>query len=159
LLLEYDKATGKTRTVLSGLRNPGALLGLYRAGVTCPDGFELLVSERGLDRTLLVLPKDGSFVEWVSARSVNDLALLPESNGITSPAGVVLGETNAAAGSISVVAVANLYDSKPPNPPLPRPVSSTDADLAVGATIAPDRVAAGANVTITVTITNRGPAI
>jgi hypothetical protein len=70
-----------------------------------------------------VFPKDGSFVEWVAAKSVNDLALLPEDNAVTSRGGVVLGEANVAAGAIEIVAVTNLYDSKPPNPP-PAPVTT-----------------------------------
>jgi hypothetical protein len=158
LLVEYDKSSGKTRTVLSGLRNPGGLLGLYRAGVTCPDGFELLLSEKGLDRTILVIPKDGSFVEWVGAKGVNDLALLPEDNPLTSRAGVVLGETSVTVGSISIVAVANLYDSKPPNPPPAAPPGTNDADLSIRATWTPSTLTVGGPSTFTVTVTNKGPA-
>jgi hypothetical protein len=157
LLEEYDKSSGKTRTVLSGLRNPGALLGLYRAGVSCPDGFELLLSEKGLDRTILVIPKDGSFVEWAGAKGVNDLALLPEDNPLTSRAGVVLGETSVTVGSISIVAVANLYDSKPPNPPPPPPSNPNDADLAISVTWT-SPITVGTTQTETVTVTNKGPA-
>jgi len=154
-LVEYDKGTGKARTLLSGLRKPGALLGLYRAGVTCPEGFELLVSETGLERTLLVFPKDGTFLEWVSAPGVNDLALLPEDNALTSRASVVLGENSATVGSLSVVEVASLYDSKPPNPPS---VSATDADLSASLTVTPNPLVVGQTATITVTILNKGPA-
>jgi hypothetical protein len=71
---------------------------------------------------------------------------------------VVLGETNVAVGSISIVAVANLYDSKPPNPPPPPPVGANDADLVLTGSVVPSTLKVGDTFTETLTVTNKGPA-
>jgi uncharacterized repeat protein (TIGR01451 family) len=156
LLVEYDGATGKSRTVLSGLRNPGALLALYRSGGSCPSSFQLLVSEKGLDRTLLV-STDGSFVEWLAAPGVNDLAYLPSGNPYGSSEGIVVGENAGTVGSVSFVKTSNLYQSSPSNPPEREPEPEDRSDLSLSVTVTPELVAVGGTLTYTATVTNRGP--
>jgi len=127
-LQEYDPVAAKSRTVLSGLRSPGALLALYRAAVSCPNSLQLLVSEKGLDRTILVQPQDSSFAEWVAAPGVNDLLFLPDGNPFTNKEGVALGENSGSTGAVSIVKVSNLYQTVPPNP-APVPTTSGGANL------------------------------
>ncbi len=50
-----------TRTVVvEGLLNPGQLLAIYRAGVSCPDSCQLLVVEEGRNQITLVIPAQGN---------------------------------------------------------------------------------------------------
>ena len=159
LLVEYDPATGKLRTVLSGLRNPGALLGVYRKGSSCPNGFHLLLSERGLDRTLLVFPRDGTFVEWLSFTGIRDFLFLPRGNPFTPREGILVGENAGSVGSLALVRVSDLYDSSPPNPPdLEETGGEPKADVAVTGSAQPEPVAVGATLTYTITVINKGPA-
>jgi hypothetical protein len=127
-LQEYDPTTARTRPVLTNLRNPGALLGLYRAGVSCPDGFQLLLSEKGADRTLIV-QRDGSSSDWLAVAGVNDFVFLPDGNPYTNQEGVALGENTALTGTLTVVKVASLYQTRPPNPVLV--VTTGGANLAL----------------------------
>jgi hypothetical protein len=159
LLLEYDAATGKLRTVLSGLREPGAQLALYRAGGSCPNSFQLLVSERGFDRTILWTSGEPTFIQWLAAAGVNDLLFLPAKNPFASSEGVVLGENTGSAGSLSVAPTANLYAPAPPNPPpATEEAPPSRADVVMTAAVTPDAVSVGGTLTYTFTVTNRGPA-
>jgi hypothetical protein len=126
LLVEYDPATGKSRNVMSGLRDPGALLAIYRKGGSCPDAFHLLMSENGNYRTLLVTSLDGAFTRWLEI-PVTDLSFLPSGNPFTTKAGIVIGEStpasspyDSASGYVTIVPL-GLYDSEPPNPVVPVP--------------------------------------
>jgi len=126
LLVEYDPATGKSRNVMSGLRDPGALLAIYRTGGSCPDAFHLLVSENGNYRTLLVTSQDGAFTRWLEI-PVTDLSFLPSGNPFTTKAGILIGEStpasspyDSASGFVTVVPL-GLYDAEPPNPVVPVP--------------------------------------
>ncbi|HEY3188472.1 MAG TPA: hypothetical protein VGJ70_13420, partial [Solirubrobacteraceae bacterium] len=157
LLVEYHHATGALRTVLSGLSDPGALLGFYRAGVSCPDSFHLLLSERGRERTLVVLPASGAFSDWVPTSAVGDLVVLPAANAYTGREGVLIGENTGATGALSVVETASLYDARPPNPPEPDVVEPR-ADLALTAAAAPEPVAVLGMLTYTFSVANNGPA-
>ncbi len=76
----YDRATGQVTTVVSGLQNPGQLLAVYRSEVSCPVSLQIFAVERGANRILLLLPKDGSVSTWLQSPVPIDVIFLPKDN-------------------------------------------------------------------------------
>ena len=112
-----------------------------------------------LDRTLLVFPRDGTFVQWLSFTGIRDFLFLPRGNPFTPREGILVGENAGSVGSLALVRVSDLYDSSPPNPPdLEETGGEPKADVAVTGSAQPEPVAVGATVTYTITVINKGPA-
>ncbi|MFQ5739795.1 MAG: hypothetical protein ACE5JX_12350 [Acidobacteriota bacterium] len=117
VIVEFDHDTGTLRTVADGLQDPGQLLAFHRVGLDCPFSFHLLVVERGLGRTTLVIPLSGTIRPWMDVPGVVDIAFLPSDNPLVGGQGALLGEIQGAVGQVSVVAVPDLYDARTVNPP------------------------------------------
>ncbi len=115
VILELNRLTGGLRTVASGLREPGALLGFYRRGVSCPAAFHLLVSERQGDRLTFVVPFDGTVRRWVDASDATSMTFLGEDNPLTGTSGIVLSEAAGQGSVIRFVPLPGIYLSETNN--------------------------------------------
>ena len=83
---------GSLRIVFSGLAEPTQLLALYRGGVGCPESFQLLVIERGVDSVRLLIPREGRSTPLISARQSTDLSFLPEGTPFARGTSLLLTE-------------------------------------------------------------------
>ncbi len=156
-IAEYDPVTGAQARIVTGLSDPGQLLGLYRQGITCPDSFHLLVVEKGTNKVLLVLPQTRNVTEWVAVEGVEDIAFVPSRNLQESHEAVlVAGFTSETQGTIFLVALNSLYDIRPPNPPESSLVSAK-ANLAIRQSHLPYIARTYEAVEYSVTVTNKGP--
>ncbi len=135
-VLEIDRQTGELRSVAEGLYDPTQMLAIYRSGISCPDGFHLLVVENhdgepqtsaGGGQIRLIVPSTGTVAVWVpfSGRSIVDITLQP--GGETGNPVVLIGETEDGQGEVSEVEVAGRYESEtiPINPPQVNPCLGT----------------------------------
>jgi len=116
VILELNRLTGGVRTVASGLREPGALLGFYRRGVSCPAAFHLLVSERQGGRLTFVVPFDGTVRRWVDASDATSMTFLGEDNPLTGTSGIILSESAAQGSVIRFIPLPGIYLSETNNP-------------------------------------------
>ncbi|MBI2820693.1 MAG: hypothetical protein HYX74_00580 [Acidobacteria bacterium] len=113
-----DRSTGTVRTLVSGLSNPGQLLGLYRSGISCPAAFHLLAAEMDTDRVALIVPGERSVSTWVPSRGTSDIAFLPRGTGLAPSEGILLAEsTEVLTRRIAFVATSDFYQDAPINPP------------------------------------------
>ncbi len=155
-LVEYNPTDNSIRTALTGLLNPGQLLGIYRAGVTCPDSFHLLISERGANRVDLYVPGTGALTVWADSTGIEDLAFMPIGNPYTQREGVLLADYSLAkGGEIYVVPMAQLYDNKATNPP-DTALLDVKTDVSISQTSTPSQGAPGTTITYTGTVVNNG---
>ncbi len=156
-IVEYHPAVGTSLTVASGLDHPGQLLGIYRANVTCPNSFQILVAEHDANRVSLVIPRDGIVTQWLESPGITDLAFVPLGNPDTPNEAIILADhTIEFGGIIYLVPLSNLYQNKPPNPPEQAQVESK-VDLALKQSHDPNPVLAYQTLTFTITATNNGP--
>ena len=102
--------------VVSGLLNPGQLLAIYRDGFPCPDGFQLLVVERGRDQITLVIPSLGTAQKWVDAPGALDVAALPPDSSVGNQGVAIAQAPPAQDGGVALVAT-KLYEEGPVNQP------------------------------------------
>ena len=115
-----DRLSGAMERAADDLLGPGQLLGLYRAGITCPDSFHLLIAEREAERVSLLTPQAGP-LEWVSSPGIRDLTLRdqPEAatpaSTLTAQPGILLGEVTKQVGLI-VLVPGDLYEGGATNP-------------------------------------------
>ena len=135
-VLEIDRLTGELRSVAEGLFSPTQMLALYRSGISCPEGFHLLVVENdtgepqtsaGEGQIRLIVPATGTVAVWVpfTGRSIVDITLQPGGN--TGNPAVLIGETDDGQGQVSEVEVVDRYESGiiPINPPQVNPCLGT----------------------------------
>ncbi|MFZ0428971.1 MAG: hypothetical protein WAO20_12710 [Acidobacteriota bacterium] len=108
-ILEFVRRSGGVRVLVSGLQDPGALLGFYRRGMSCPAAFHLLVAERGAGRIGIVTPSDGGYRPWADAAEPSAVILLPEDNPITPGSAVLVAESGAEEGELSIVPLPGIY--------------------------------------------------
>jgi len=156
-IVEYDPATNGSRTIASGLQNPGQLLAIYRDGVACPDSFHLLAAERGANRIILVIPSSGSISEWLASAGINDLAFIPSGSRDAPGGGILVADyTLQNNGSVFLVPLGNLYGDTPPNPP-ETSLEDVKTDLSIVQAASPNPASPGYVVTFTLTVANRGP--
>ncbi|MDA2939088.1 hypothetical protein MYX75_12610, partial [Acidobacteria bacterium AH-259-A15] len=138
-ILEYVRASGELRTVVTGLQQPTQLLAIYRAGVSCPDSFHLLVIEHGTDRILLILPLEQLATPWIAARQSTDIAFLPGGNPFATSEAILLAEAVEAQQTqqnggfaISAVTIPKIYRAEPVNiPPIEKPEPEAKAVVEV----------------------------
>ncbi len=125
-VLVIDRQTGEITVVASGLSGPTQMLALYRAGITCPDGFGLLVVESDFGKPLtfgtegqirLLVPSSDTNLVWLpfSGLPIRDLTLLPGSN--LGNLSVLIAEEQGGAGQISQVEIVDRYEPQTINPP------------------------------------------
>lgn len=133
VIQRFDAKTQQVSIVFEGLDNPGQLLALYRSGISCPDGLQLLLVETGLARVVLLTPARGLLVPWFVDINSTDLASLPEGSGFTGleqPSAILLAELLEAVqpgeggSTLGFVGVPDLYGD-PDNEPTPPGVSGT----------------------------------
>lgn len=119
-ILEFNRILGRTRTIVSGLRTPRALLSLYRTGVSCPVSLQLLAVESGLDRASLIDLATGTVGAWIDAKATPDLTFMPRATPFGDDERVLIPEAEGQNGAkISSIRIPGLYGSQPPNPPYP----------------------------------------
>ena len=118
-IIRIDRQTLSQSVVVDGLLNPGQLLAIYRKGVTCPDGFQLLVVEQGRNQITLVIPSQGTAQKWADAPGALDLASLPPDSGLADQGILIAGNPPRQNGVVSVVEndVNNAQTINPPTPP------------------------------------------
>jgi len=122
-LLEYVRATGAIRTIAEGLVQPGAVLGLYRAGGGCPAAFHLLVAQAAGENLLNVIPAEKRITGWFRLRRRADLIFLPPGNSFTRSAAILISDLGAESSAITLVELPGLYMARLLNP-LRRPPAS-----------------------------------
>ncbi len=156
-IAEYDPVTGAQARIVTGLSDPGQLLGMYRQGVTCPDSFHLLVVEKGTNKVLLVLPQTRNVTEWVAVEGVEDIVFVPPRNLQESREAVlVAGFTSETKGTVYSVDLKLLYDNRPANPPESSLVS-VKANLVIRQSHAPYIALTYEAIEFTVAVVNKGP--
>ncbi len=131
----YNRFTGETTVLASGLSDPGQLLVVYRDDVPCPDSSQLLVAEPGADRISLVAPSLNALISWVSAPGVRDLVYLPPDNPFNLKTSIAYGLYFDLSGSIGIVDVGDQYGDPPPveeQPACPGEVTFDDPNLEAG---------------------------
>ncbi len=114
-VVELSPLTGYSRTVADGLNRPGPILGLYRSGVSCPDAFQLLVSEENARLSSLV-PSSGQQITWEEETNIRSLSFLPAGNPFGVPDSIVSAELSGSAGDLSLFKVPQLYTEEASNP-------------------------------------------
>ena len=90
-ILAFDRETGQLLAIFRGLDQPTRLQGIHRLRVSCPDSFQILALELGLDVVDLLSPTRRSLRRWIAASGSTDLALLQD--GGFGPDGILLTET------------------------------------------------------------------
>ncbi len=129
----FDAKTQQVSIVFSGLQGPGQLLALYRSGISCPDGLQLLLVETGLARVVLLTPSRGLLVPWFVDIDSTDVSFLVGGSGFTGPeqpSAILLAELLEAVqpgeggSTLGFVGVPDLY-GEPDNEPTPPGVSGT----------------------------------
>ena len=117
---KIERLSGAEVTVAEDLADPGQLLGLYRSGISCPESFHLLITERGADRVSILTSRIG-LQTWVSSPGIRDLALrditeaaLPAGTLIPKP-GILLSEVIKQVGQVALIPV-DLYEGDALNP-------------------------------------------
>jgi len=113
LIKAYNRTTGETRVIVSGLLGPGQLLIVYREGLPCPDRTQLLVAEPGAGRIGLVAPALGVVVAWTPAEGVRDLTFLPPDNPFNLKTSIAYGLFFDLLGEINFVDVEDQYGPDP----------------------------------------------
>lgn len=157
-IVEYHPASGDSLTIASGLNNPGQMLGIYRENVTCPASFQLLIAERGANRITLLIPSTGTLVPWLDAPGITDVAFIPTTSSSAPNLGILLADyTVDIGGIVYLVPLSNLYENKPPNPPVTSQVEPR-VNLAVTQTYQLTPPTPYQTLAYTVTVTNTGPA-
>ena len=117
---KVERLSGVAVTAADDLADPGQLLGLYRSGISCPESFHLLITERGADRVLLLTSRIGP-TEWVASPGIQDLALKEISDEevpasvLPNQPGILLGEVTKQVGQVALVPV-DLYERNAINP-------------------------------------------
>ncbi len=124
-LLVYTRETGEVGTVVEGLNSPGQLAGIYRARVSCPDAFQLLIVEEGADQVVSVLPATGEVISpWIPGVNLDDIVLVPEDGPFQGQ--VFFDDQDGDANnSLISMALSGLYGDGPINPPQMELTAST----------------------------------
>ena len=123
-ILRLVRLTGELQIVVTGVDDPGALLAIYRSGVTCPDSSQILALERGNDQILLIIPATGQVTPWFAANQATDLTFIPDGTPFVATAAVLLAELLAAdtqqngfLGGVTTIGVSGSVEDRPINPP------------------------------------------
>ncbi len=155
-LVDFERDSGESDPILEGLASPGQMAGLYRAGVSCPDSFQLLIVEEEADQVTLLVPSTGNVVSpWIPDVDVDDITLLPEDSPFEGR--VAFDQTTEDDGgggqmtnSVAGVPLPGLYDESPINPPqmeiVPFSVQPPGPDLAANGSTASPGASASVNV-------------
>jgi hypothetical protein len=83
-ILAYDREGESLSAIFRALDEPTRLLGIHRLRIACPDSFQILALERGLDVVDLLEPSRQSLTRWISAANSTDLAFLAKGNGFVA---------------------------------------------------------------------------
>jgi hypothetical protein len=118
-LLEYDRLTGTSRTILD-LGSAGTILGLYRKEIPCPASFQVLVADQESNRIVLAGPFANFDVNWLSDAGVQEISYLPIDNDFTGNSGILIGEASGATTQAALVPVPDLYVNQQKNVSLPQ---------------------------------------
>jgi len=118
-LLEYDRLTGNSRTILD-LGSAGTILGLYRKEIPCPASFQVLVADQESNRIVLAGPFANFDVNWLSDAGVQEISYLPIDNDFTGNSGILIGEVSGATTQAALVPVPDLYVNQQKNVSLPQ---------------------------------------
>lgn len=124
VIRRFDAKTQQVSIVFTGLQSPGQLLALYRRGVSCPDGLQLLLVEAGLARVVLLSPAQNLLVPWAADIDSTDLSSLPGDSPFASTSAILVSqlfdaiepEAGEGGSGIASFGVPGLYD-KPNNEP------------------------------------------
>ncbi len=135
-LVDYERDSGESNQILDGLGRPGQVVGIYRAGVSCPDSFQLLIVEEEADQVTLVAPSQGEVVSpWVADIDLDDIALLPEDSPFEGRIAFDTS-TGVAENNLLGITLPGVYEDEPINPPrvevVPATTSPPGPDLAAG---------------------------
>lgn len=127
VILEHDPITAVTVPATESPAGPGPLLGIYRQGMSCPDSFQLLLTDPANQRLRLAVPSEGLDLPWLDAPFVGDLVFLPRDNTLAGNETVVLSEQildgqEIVGNRITLVGVDGLYTEGAANPGFPPPV-------------------------------------
>ena len=140
-ILKYVRSDGTFVTILSNLIEPTQILPFYRAGVSCPNSFQLLVVEAGRNQIRLLRPVRGTANIWLESPQGKDLALLPADSPFATAQSVLVAEASDEGSPqqegggfvVNVVKTEGLYDPRPDNAPGPQdvlgPVVISDPNL------------------------------
>lgn len=109
------RADGELETVVE-LTDPTQLLGVLRAGVSCPDAFHLLVAEPMADQVTRVVPDEAFASLYALAPGIRDLAFLPEGEMLESQ-GVLLAEQVGPDRQVEQLITRDTYQAETSNPP------------------------------------------
>lgn len=111
-----DRRTGNVTTVVT-LTDPTQILGIPRAGVSCPDALNLLIAEPSPGQVTRVLPEQGQASLFALAPGVQDVAFLPPGNPFGKAGVLVLRQTDSG-GEIDRFLVPGIYQTVTFNPPV-----------------------------------------
>ncbi len=113
-LLEYDRLTGESRTILN-LGSAGQILGLYRKEIPCPAAFQVLIADQESDRIVLAGPSGNFDINWLSDAGVQEISYLPVDNDFTGNSGILIGEASGGTTRAALVPVPDLYVNQQKN--------------------------------------------
>lgn len=139
-VMAFDRRAGALTELVSGLGRPGQLLTAYRAGLSCPDSFSLLIVEESENLISLAVPSLDLFLSpYLPAQDPTDLILVPPDSGLLDESAVLFEQQSSAGGQgvsqLSVVDTSAILDRAAINPPLlltpGRATSSPGPDLAI----------------------------
>ena len=66
-IMAYDRDSSQLSAIFRGLDEPTRLQGIHRLRVSCPDSFQILALERGLDVVDLLSPTCRTLRRWIAA--------------------------------------------------------------------------------------------
>ncbi len=116
-VLEFSRATGGVREVVSGLQRPTRLLGLYRRGVGCPSAFHLLVLERDAGFLTILIPASGFSRRWLEVSEAGPMLLLPPDNPFEPTDTLLVAEVVQGVQRLTRVPLTGVYSVRSVNPP------------------------------------------
>ena len=118
--MAYDRDSSQLSAIFRGLDEPTRLQGIHRLRVSCPDSFQILALERGLDVVDLLSPTRRTLRRWIAASGSTDLAILEE--GSFGSDGILLTETieedQVKRRTVSAIATDDIFGTKGDNPPI-----------------------------------------
>ena len=126
-VLEIDRQTGEVRILASGLYGPTHMLAIYRLGISCPEGFHLLLVENltsirqttaGGGQIRLIVAATGAVLVWLpfTGMPIVDITLQPEGDeGIPA---VLVAQTDDEQGRVDEVQAPSYESQTPPNEPV-----------------------------------------